>query len=330
MILSIESSCDDSSIAITEIETKELIFHKKISQALEHSKYGGVIPELASRLHTEALPKILDEVKDYFPKIKAVAVTNQPGLIVTLLEGVTMAKALSISLKIPLIAVNHLKGHIFSLFIGKEEKLPILVLLLSGGHTQLIEVENWNSFNIIASTLDDSLGESFDKVSKMLGLGYPGGEIIENLAKDGDENRFNFPTPLSQSPKMAFSYSGLKNAVRLVIADGDKKNIQFQRDVSASFQRVATQHIVQKLKKYLKNSDKNYEYLGVVGGVSANQYIREKLTNVAKTFKMEVIAPELQFCSDNGAMIGRYGIELFNRGIFTDISNLEIKSRSTL
>jgi len=329
MLLSIESSCDDSSIAITDIETKELIFHKKISQALEHSKYGGVIPELASRLHTEALPKILDEVKSFFPKLKAVAVTNQPGLVVTLLEGVTMGKGLSIGLKIPLIAVNHLKGHIYSLFIEKEAKLPILVLLVSGGHTQLIEVESWDRFNIVASTLDDSLGESFDKVSKMLGLGYPGGEVIENLAKDGDDNLFSLPVPLAQSPKMAFSYSGLKNAVRLVIESKDKTDIQFQKDISASFQRVATQHITQKLKKYLKKSGKQFQYLGVVGGVSANQYIRKQLENTIEPFGMELIAPELQFCSDNGAMIGRYGVELFKRSVFTDISNLEIKSRSS-
>jgi len=330
MLLSIESSCDDSSIAITNIETKELIFHKKISQALEHSKYGGVIPELASRLHTEALPKILDEVRDFFPKLKAVAVTNQPGLVVTLLEGVTMAKGLSISLDIPLIAVNHLKGHIYSLFIEKDAKLPILVLLVSGGHTQIIEVESWDKFNVIASTLDDSLGESFDKVSKMLGLGYPGGEIIENLAKDGDENRFSLPIPLAQSPKMAFSYSGLKNAVRLIIEKEDKNDLQFQKDISASFQKVATKHITQKLKKYLKKSGKKFEYLGVVGGVSANRYIQEELQKIILPFNMKLIAPEMQFCSDNGAMIGRYGIELFKNSIFTNISNLEIKSRSSL
>ena len=330
MILSIESSCDDSSIAITEIKTKKLIFHKKISQAVEHSKYGGVIPELASRLHTEALPKILDEVKEFFPKLKAVAVTTQPGLVVTLLEGVTMAKALSISLKIPFISVNHLKGHIFSLFIEKDSTLPILVLLVSGGHTQLIEVESWDKFQVIASTLDDSLGESFDKVSKMLGLGYPGGEIIENLAKDGDEEKYKLPIPLAQSPKMAFSYSGLKNAVRLEIEKGDKKDLQFQKDISASFQNSATKHITQKLKKYLKKSNKKFEYLGVVGGVSANQYIRNELEKTILPFQMKLLAPKLEFCSDNGAMIGRYAVELFNQDIFTDLSQVEIKSRAKL
>ena len=174
MILSIESSCDDSSIAITEIKTKKLIFHKKISQELEHSVYGGVVPELAARLHIEALPKILEQCKQYLPKLKAIAVTNAPGLSVTLTEGVTMAKALSISLNIPLIACNHLKGHIYSLFIEKEQSLPSTILLVSGGHTQLIEANSLNDMKIIGSSIDDSFGESFDKVSKMMSLGYPG------------------------------------------------------------------------------------------------------------------------------------------------------------
>ncbi len=166
MILSIESSCDDSSIAITDIKTKKLIFHKKISQELQHSVYGGVVPELAARLHIEALPKILEETKEYFKELKAIAVTNSPGLSVTLMEGVTMAKALAISLDIPLIAVNHLKGHIYSLFIEKDEILPCTILLVSGGHTQIIEANSYEDMKIIASTMDDSFGESFDKVAK--------------------------------------------------------------------------------------------------------------------------------------------------------------------
>ena len=200
MILSIESSCDDSSIAITSIENAKLLFHKKISQELEHSKYGGVVPELAARLHAKALPDILDGVQEYLPKLKAVAVTNEPGLSVTLVEGVCMAKALSLSLDIPLIAVNHLKGHIYSLFIDKAKPtFPMGVLLVSGGHTQILHVKSYDTVEMIGSTLDDSFGESFDKVAKMLGLGYPGGPIVEKYALKGDENRFTFTVPLSQS-----------------------------------------------------------------------------------------------------------------------------------
>lgn len=256
MILSIESSCDDSSIAITNIKTKELIYHKKISQELQHSMYGGVVPELAARLHVEALPKILEECKEYFTSLKAIAVTNAPGLSVTLMEGVTMAKALALSLDIPLIAVNHLKGHIYSLFIEKEEVLPITILLVSGGHTQIIEVNSLNDMKIIASTMDDSFGESFDKVSKMMKLGYPGGPIVQEYALKGDENRFELPIPLKQSPLIEFSYSGLKNAVRLQIEklenQEDGMSEQDKYDICACFQKTAIAHILQKTKKLFK------------------------------------------------------------------------------
>ena len=236
MILSIESSCDDSSIAITKIENNELIFHKKISQEKEHACYGGVVPELASRLHAIDLPNILEECKPYFSNLRAVAVTNQPGLGVTLIEGIAMAKTIASLLDIPLIAVHHLKAHIYSLFIESDTIFPILVLLISGGHTQIIKVTAFDNMQILASSMDDSIGESFDKCSKMMGLGYPGGIIIENLAKDGDENRFDLPVPLRNSPLIAFSLSGLKNAVRLTIEKlGGKDNLSNQDrcDVSA-------------------------------------------------------------------------------------------------
>jgi N6-L-threonylcarbamoyladenine synthase len=331
LILSIESSCDDSSIAITEIRTKKILFSKKISQAEIHNQYGGVVPELASRLHLDALTKILEEIKIFIPKLKAVAVTNEPGLIVTLIEGVTMAKAISIALQIPIIGVNHLKGHIYSLFIEKEKiEYPMLILLVSGGHTQLIEMKNWDSFKIIISTLDDSLGESFDKVSKMLGLDYPGGPIIEQLAKQGDKNRFNFPIPLYQSPKLAFSYSGLKNAIRIAISKIDNLTEQDKKDISASFQNVATLHIIHKLKKYLKQNRNKFSKFGIVGGVSANQYIRKELQNVINSFNMELISPKLKYCSDNGEMIGRFAIEKFLQKEFNLIQNIKIKSRSLL
>ncbi len=330
MLLSIESSCDDSSIAITEIESLKLLFHKKISQNEEHSKYGGVVPELASRLHIEALPNILQNSSSFFKNIKAVAVTNTPGLSVTLLEGVAMAKALSISLNVPLIAVNHLKGHIYSLFIETKARFPFLTLLISGGHSQLIEVNNWNSFNVVISTLDDSLGESFDKVAKMLGLSYPGGAIIESLALNGDSYKYDFPVPLAYSSQIAFSFSGLKNSVRLAISKETVIDDEVRRNISASFQRVATEHLVMQLKRYLKTNKNRYPWLGIVGGVSANLYIRAKLTDLLTSFNMELFAPDIQYCSDNGAMIGRFGIELFNNKIFASLEDLKIMSRANL
>lgn len=329
MILSIESSCDDSSIAITKIDTKELIFHKKISQELEHSFYGGVVPELAARLHAKALPEILNHCKEYFPKLKAIAVTTAPGLSVTLLEGLSMAKALSIALDIPIIAVNHLKGHIYSLFIEKNEILPMSVLLVSGGHTQIIEANSLNNMKLIATTLDDSFGESFDKVAKMLDLAYPGGPIVQEYSQKGDENRFSFPIPLRQSPKIEFSYSGLKNAVRLEIQKlkENKKelNIQDKRDICASFQKTAVLHIMQKIKKYFKQQLP--ENFAIVGGASANSYLRKEVEELCEKYNIELFLSELKYCSDNAAMIGRVAIQQYEIKDFADFDIIGIKTR---
>ena len=329
MILSIESSCDDSSISITKIETNELIYHKKISQELQHSVYGGVVPELAARLHIEALPKILKECKEYFPKLKAIAVTNAPGLSVTLMEGVTMAKALSISLNLPLIAVNHLKGHIYSLFIEKEAVLPITVLLVSGGHTQIIEANSLTDMKVIATTIDDSFGESFDKVAKMLGLGYPGGPVVQEYSLKGDANRFELPIPLSQSPKIEFSYSGLKNAVRLHIEKLENREFgiieQDKYDICASFQKTAVDHIMQKLKKQFKQKvPKNF---AIVGGASANIYLRAQIDELCKKHNMNLYLSELKYCSDNAAMIGRVAVEQYKVKDFISIEEIDIQTR---
>ncbi len=331
MILSIESSCDDSSIAITEISSKKLMFHKKISQEKEHSSYGGVVPELAARLHAVALPKILEECKVYFDSIKAVAVTNEPGLSVTLVEGVTMSKALSISLNVPLIAVNHLKGHISSLFIEKEGTFPMLTLLVSGGHTQVLKVDDFFNYEILATTLDDSFGESFDKVAKMIGLGYPGGPIVEEYAKKGDESRFDFTVPLYNSNKIAFSYSGLKNQVRLAVASLGKMNEQDKRDICASFQKTATAHLLHKLKNILKKEAKTIKekngIFSIVGGASANEYLREKIFFLSREFGLELELAKLKYCSDNAAMIGRYALEAYKHKDFVDIDDIKVNPR---
>jgi len=321
LILSIESSCDDSSIAITEINSNKLLFHKKISQELEHSKYGGVVPELASRLHLEALPKILDDTKEFFPKLKAIAVTNAPGLSVTLNEGVMMAKALSVSLNLPLIGVNHLIGHIYSTFIEKESIDDIMILLVSGGHTKILDMKGgYKNITELATTIDDSFGESFDKVAKMLDLGYPGGPIIEKLALNGDENKINFPIPLRQSPEIKFSYSGLKNAVRLAIME----NKYSKEDIAASFQKAAITHLTMKLKKLFKtNIPENF---AIVGGASANLKLRDELTTMAKKYNFNLIYPELKYCSDNAAMIGRIAVEMYKNKEFSDL-DMKVKAR---
>lgn len=320
MILSIESSCDDSSIAITEIKTKKLIYHKKISQELDHAEYGGVVPELAARLHATALPRILGETKEFFPHLKAIAVTNQPGLSVTLVEGVAMAQALCISLDLPLIAVNHLHGHIYSLFIEKETYFPQTILLVSGGHTQVIEARGFEDFEILASTMDDSFGESFDKVSKMLGLGYPGGPVVERYSQKGDLERFNFTVPLLHSPKIAFSYSGLKNQVRLQIEALAEASEQDKADISACFQKTASAHLIQKLKKIFKT--KTIKDFAIVGGASANLYLRGEIEKLCDTHGAKLHLAELKFCSDNAAMIGRYAIDAYHQGRFVKFDEI--------
>jgi len=328
MILSIESSCDDSSIAITKIETNELIYHKKISQELNHSIYGGVVPELAARLHIEALPKILEECIPYFNELKAIAVTNAPGLSVTLTEGVAMAKALSISLDLPLIAVNHLKGHIYSLFINAKEQLPCTILLVSGGHTQIIEANSLNDMRVIGSTIDDSFGESFDKVSKMMQLGYPGGPIVQEKAQNGNNEVYALPIPLRQSPKIEFSYSGLKNAVRMVIEKEKEQNNLNEKtisDICASFQKTASDHILMKLKKYFKQ--KAPIKFAIVGGASANIELRTQCEELCKTYSIPLLLTPLEFCSDNAAMIGRVAVEQYKQNDFISIEDIDIQSR---
>ncbi len=327
MILSIESSCDDSAISITEVDTKKLLFHKKISQEIEHSAYGGVVPELAARLHAEALPKILQECTPYFKELKAVAVTSSPGLAVTLIEGVTMAKAISIALDIPIIGVNHLVGHIYSLFIEKETIFPLTVLLVSGGHTQVMEVKNLNNIKTVAKSMDDSFGESFDKVAKMMGLGYPGGPLIEKLAKDGDRKKYNFTIPLSQSPLIAFSYSGLKNAVRLAIQKAEGDQTQY-KDIAASFEYTATAHLTQKLTKYFKQTQP--KTFAIVGGASANLYLRAKMQELLRPYGASLLLSELKYCSDNAAMIGRVAVEMYKKKMFSSVEELEISAKSQI
>jgi N6-L-threonylcarbamoyladenine synthase len=314
MILSIESSCDDSAVSITEIKTNKLLFHKKISQEIEHSVYGGVVPELAARLHAEALPKILEQCEPYFKDLKAVAVTSSPGLAVTLIEGVTMAKAVAVALDIPIIGVNHLVGHIYSLFIEKEVKFPLTVLLVSGGHTQVMEVKSLTDIKTVAKSMDDSFGESFDKVAKMMGLGYPGGPLIQELAKDGDRLKYNFTVPLHQSPLIAFSYSGLKNAVRLAVeeANGDKEKY---KDIAASFEHIAT------------TRPKTF---AIVGGASANLYLRSQIEELLKPHGAELLLSELKYCSDNAAMIGRVAVEMYKNKMFSSLDSLDISPKSKI
>jgi N6-L-threonylcarbamoyladenine synthase len=330
MILSIESSCDDSSIAITSLENYEIIFHKKISQELDHSIYGGVVPELAARLHAKALPQILALTKPYLPNVKAIAVTTEPGLSVTLVEGLVMAKALCITLNVPLLPINHLHGHIYSLFLEKEAIFPLGVLLVSGGHTQLLHVKNHENIEVLATTMDDSFGESFDKVAKMLGLGYPGGPVVEQRASKGDAKRFDFTVPLQRASKLGFSYSGLKNQVRVTIESlGENINEEDKNDISASFQAIAIKHLLHQLKRAFKLY--RFEHFAVVGGASANLALRSQLEALLNSYKIgQLLVAPLEYCSDNAAMIGRCAVEAYKRGAFVSLEDAQVRPKVSL
>nr|WP_321318135.1 tRNA (adenosine(37)-N6)-threonylcarbamoyltransferase complex transferase subunit TsaD [uncultured Campylobacter sp.] len=227
MILAIESSCDDSSVAIMKASDFSLVHYEKISQEKEHAKYGGVVPELAARLHTAALPEVILRAKEHFSALKAIAVTNEPGLSVSLLPGIVAAKALATALSLPLISVNHLVGHIYSLFLEGPIKLPLGVLLVSGGHTMILGISENGVISVLGATSDDSFGESFDKSAKMLGLGYPGGPQIQNLALKGDDRAYDFSLPLKGAKRLEYSFSGLKNQVRLACLELENSRIPY-------------------------------------------------------------------------------------------------------
>ena len=236
MILAIESSCDDSSVAIMKASDFSLVHYEKISQEEEHAKYGGVVPELAARLHTAALPAVILRAKEHFSALKAIAVTNEPGLSVSLLPGIVAAKALSTALNLPLISVNHLVGHIYSLFLSEQIKLPLGVLLVSGGHTMILDISESGVISVLGATSDDSFGESFDKSAKMLGLGYPGGPQIQNLALKGDDRAYDFSLPLKGTKRLEYSFSGLKNQVRLACLE--LENSRIPSDKSSENSRI--------------------------------------------------------------------------------------------
>lgn len=338
MILSIESSCDDSSLALTSIQDSKLLFHQKISQDKEHSMYGGIVPELASRLHAKSFPLILENLKSFLDgdlsQIRAIAVTSEPGLSVTLIEGLMMAKTLALTLSLPLLAINHLKGHIYSLFINQSHCLfPLSVLLVSGGHTMILEASH-QQIQIIAQSKDDSFGESFDKSAKMLGFGYPGGPIIQDLAQQfrglNQDAPYTLPIPLRDSKELAFSFSGLKNAVRLEI---QKQGEHLNKEALAfAFQKSACEHLVQKCRLYFqekKQKGQSISHFAIVGGASANLFLREKIQTLCEDFHTSLLLAPLEFCSDNAAMIGRAGIEEYKQGNFSDIFSLDISPRNT-
>ncbi|EEP60973.1 tRNA (adenosine(37)-N6)-threonylcarbamoyltransferase complex transferase subunit TsaD [Sulfurihydrogenibium yellowstonense] len=321
IVLGIETSCDDTSVAVYDSEKG--ILSNVVSSQLIHAQFGGVYPEIAAREHTKNFLPVLDKaLKDaniVLSDIDAIATTFMPGLIVSLVAGVSGAKALSFSVKKPLIPVHHIEAHIFANFIKKEIEYPFLALVVSGGHTELILVKEFEDYIYLGGTLDDAVGEVYDKVARALGLGFPGGPIIDKLAKEGKEV-IKFPRPLlnDEENKYNFSFSGLKSAVIREI----NKGIYKQEDIAKSFQNAVVDVLVKKTVLACKEFGINR--VVVAGGVSANSQLREEFLN----FKdLEVHFPPMYLCTDNGAMVAYTGYKRFKeKGVAVSL-DFEAKAR---
>jgi N6-L-threonylcarbamoyladenine synthase len=316
-VLGIESSCDETSVAII---SKEILAANLISSQDFHSKYGGVVPELSSRAHLQIIiPLVRDALKKsglQLNDIDIICATAGPGLIGALLVGLMFAKGLSFSLKKPFVAVNHIEGHLFSGFLMEEKPdFPFLGIVVSGGHTLLLLVESFTKIKKLGSTVDDAAGEAFDKVAKMLGLGYPGGPNIQKIASGGDPNKIKFPVADLKDP-YNFSFSGLKTAVLRYIQKnyGENKNIPEQdlRDITASFQNAVVKAISGNTIRALNNFEVNS--ISLAGGVAANNAIREEMIKIAGRFEKKIIIPSIEFCGDNAAMIAFRGLKLYEAG----------------
>ncbi len=306
-ILAIESSCDDTSVAI--LRDGKILSNETASQWI-HVKYGGVVPEAASRLHVESIIPLTEsallKAGISLTDLTAIAVTRGPGLLGALLVGITHAKGLSLSLGIPLIEVNHLHAHILSLFIDHQPVFPMLCLTVSGGHTQLLQIENAFDIELLGQTKDDAAGEAFDKCGKLLGLPYPAGPHMDRLAQQGNP-RFFFPC--AQLADYDFSYSGLKTSVLYFLREELRKNPNFIEenlvDLCASIQLAILTPLFSKVQKASK--DRNISTIGIAGGVSANSGLRKGLAQLAETHNWQVITPKISYCTDNAAMIAMVG-----------------------
>lgn len=322
LILGIESSCDDTSAAV--IKDEFLLSNVMASQEV-HKNYGGVIPELASRAHQQNILPVVDSALKQagvtMDQVDAIAFTRGPGLLGSLLVGTSFAKGLSISTGKPLVEVNHLQGHILSPFIkepGKENRhpsFPYLTLLVSGGHTQIVKVNSYMDFEVLGSTIDDAVGEAFDKCAKMMGLGYPGGPVIDKLAKIGDSNKFKFSKP--HIAGLDYSFSGIKTSLLYFLRDQLKENENFieenKADICASFQKHLIEILLDKLIKAVKQT--GITQISIGGGVSANSGLRNAIETEGIKRKWTTFIPEFKFTTDNAAMIAISGLCKFREGL---------------
>jgi len=326
--LGIESSCDETGIGLYSSD-QGLIAHQLFSQVEMHAEYGGVVPELASRDHIQRtiplIKAVLSEAKLQLSDINGIAYTAGPGLAGALLVGSSVAKSLAWSLNIPALAVHHMEGHLLAPLLEEAQpQFPFVALLVSGGHTMLVDVKGIGAYQILGESLDDAVGEAFDKTAKILGLGYPGGPALAALAEQGDETQFRFPRPMTDRPGLEFSFSGLKTFARNTFA----KHPEQKADIAKAFEVAATQTLMIKCRRALEQT--HYSTLVVAGGVSANQSLRQVLDAMGKKLDVEVFYPRQEFCTDNGAMIALAGHLRLVKGQVSAGNEITIKPRWSL
>ena len=333
--LGIETSCDETAAAVireNDNGTADILSNVVSSQIDEHKKFGGVVPELAARAHLENIEFIIDsalsESKVSIQQIDGVAATAGPGLIVCLTVGLNIGKSIATFAQKPFIGVNHLEGHALSPGLVEKINFPYLLLLISGGHTQYLIVKDINEYEQLGTTIDDALGEAFDKTSKMLDLGYPGGPCVEKFAKLGDKEFFKLPEPIINRAGCNLSFAGLKTAV---LRESKKINgeVKLKYNLAASFQNTINKILFKKTKvaveMFRKKTEKENFQLIVAGGVAANQSIRAKLSELSNEMKFKTIYPDLKFCGDNAAMIAWAGIQRFKKNL---IDNVDVSAKS--
>jgi N6-L-threonylcarbamoyladenine synthase len=328
LILGIESSCDETAVAIIEENDKgqpSILSNIVSSQVDVHKEFGGVVPELAARSHIEKIDLIakraIDESKIKLTDISAVAATAGPGLIVCLTVGLSFGKTIALSLKKPFIAVNHLEGHALSPKLNSKIDYPYLLLLISGGHSQFLSVQGLGKYKRLGTTIDDALGEAFDKTAKLLGIEFPGGPQIEVYAKKGDPKKYVLPKPIFHKGGCNLSFAGLKTAVLKI--SKQIKTDQEKYNLAASFQKTIEEILYKKSKiafeEFKKINKTNTNKFVVAGGVAANKKIREVLTNLCEEEDFEAIFPPINLCGDNGAMIAMVGLEKFKLKQFSEL-----------
>ena len=320
-VLGIETSCDETAVAVVEgaagtQPVGRILSNTVYSQLTEHRRFGGVVPEIAARAHLERIDGLvaqaLDEAGVGLADLDAIAATGGPGLIGGVMVGVMTAKALAFAHDKPFIAVNHLEGHALSVRLTEPVSFPYLLLLVSGGHCQLLTVRGPGDFTRLGTTIDDAAGECFDKTAKLLGLGFPGGPAVERAAEGGDPRRFALPRPMWRKPGCDFSFSGLKTAVRQTVEKLPADDPRAVADLCASFQRTVGDVFADRCANALAQAPSST--LVVAGGVAANVYLRGRLEEVAAAHGAKLVAPPVRLCTDNGAMIAWAGVERLRLG----------------